>query len=63
MELAKALEQWLAEDIGSGDATSLAGEARYTPRKSRIRPRKRGIVRGFLLIRRVENMVTAGAGD
>ena len=24
MELAKALEQWLAEDIGSGDATSLA---------------------------------------
>ncbi|MEE3276721.1 MAG: carboxylating.nicotinate-nucleotide diphosphorylase, partial [Candidatus Thermoplasmatota archaeon] len=24
MELAKALEQWLAEDIGSGDVTSLA---------------------------------------
>ena len=24
MELAKALEQWLAEDTGSGDATSLA---------------------------------------
>ena len=24
MELAAALEQWLAEDLGSGDVTSLA---------------------------------------